>query len=156
LFCFLSLKGQDNLASKFVGITNTPINDILIERDNNFLIATGNGLYRLQDFDIDAELINNKGIYKLGADQNNLTWLGLYDSQVSSLKKGETFFIGIDENNMITAMLIHENNVWIGTNDGLYMLSLRKVKEMPHYLRENSKLLSNQITALEIDDKGKI
>jgi hypothetical protein len=156
LFCFLSLNGQDNLANQFIGIANTPINDILIERNNNLLIATGNGLYRLQGFDIDAELINDKGIYKLDADENNRTWLGLYANQVSSLKKGEVFSTGIDKNNMITAMIIHENNVWIGTNDGLYVLSLQQMKEMPHYRTENSKLLSNQITDLEIDEKGNI
>lgn len=156
LFGFLSLKGQDNLANHFVGIANTPINDILIEQNNNLLVATGSGLYRLKGFDIDAELMNSTGIYQLDADGNNNVWQGLYSNQISSLKNGEIFAAGIDNSNMITAMAIHENQVWIGTNDGLYLMSLQQMKEMPHYRAENSKLLSNQITDLEIDDKGNL
>lgn len=156
LFCFLSLNGQDNLARHFVGITNTPINDILIEQNNNLLVATGNGLYRLQDFNIDAELVSNVGIYQLDADESNRAWLGLYSNQIGSLKKGEIFATGIDNANMITAMAIHENQIWIGTNDGLYLMSLQQMKEMPHYRAENSKLLSNQITDLEIDEAGNL
>lgn len=156
LCCFLSMNGQDNLVNRFVGITNTPINDILIERNNDLLVATGNGLYRLHDFNIDAELISRDGIYKLGGDKNNRTWLGMYSNQVSSLKKGERFSTGIEETNMITAMVIHDNKVWIGTNNGLYVMSLKQMKEMPHYLAENSKLISNQITDLEVDDKGQV
>ncbi len=158
LLLFLSqwLSAQDNLASQFAGLVHTPINDIFVEANNNILVATGNGLYRLQDFNIDAEQLNQFAIHKIEADDNGQTWLGLYSNQISALKKNEVFSAGISNTNMITAMLIIEDNVWIGTNDGLFMLSLKKMKEMPHYRMENSKLIGNQVSDLAIDQKGRL
>ncbi|NJN78558.1 MAG: hypothetical protein HC803_09735 [Saprospiraceae bacterium] len=156
LVCFLSVNGQDNLANQFSRIPNTSINDISIDGNNDILVATGSGLYQLQDFTMDAEQVNNGGIYALAKDEDGRNWLGLYSNQIAALTKNETFATGIAKNNMITAMIIHQNKVWIGTNEGLYVMSLRQMKEMPHYHTNNSKLVSNQITDLEIDEKGQV
>lgn len=155
LFFSSIVTGQDNLANHFVGIANTPINDILVE-NNNLLVATGKGLYRLQDFNIDAEQISQQAVNKIRLDNDERAWAGLYSNQITSVKNGEIFSTGISSDNIITAMLIVENKVWIGTNNGLYMLSLKQMKEMPHYRRENSRLVSNQIMDLEVDEKGRL
>ncbi|MFK7946688.1 MAG: two-component regulator propeller domain-containing protein [Saprospiraceae bacterium] len=156
LFCSFIMSGQDNLANHFIGISNTPINDILLEKNNNLLIATEQGLYRLRGFNVDANQVSQQAVHKIGLDEDDRVWAGLYSNQIASVKNGETYSTGINNNNIITAMLVEDNKVWIGTNDGLYMLSLKQMKEMPHYRRENSKLVSNQIMDLEVDEKGRL
>lgn len=153
---YLVTQGQDNLANHFIGISNTPINDILLEKNNTLLIATEKGLYRLQDFNIDADQLSQEAANKIDLDDDDRAWVGLYSNQVASVKNGESYSTGISKNNIITAMLVVDNKVWVGTNDGLFMLSLKQMKEMPHYRRENSKLISNQITDLEVDEKGRL
>lgn len=156
MFCSCVLFGQDNLANHFIGISNTPINDIVIESNKSILVATEQGLYRIKDFNIDAELITQQATNKLSIDEDEHTWSGLYANKIMSLKKGEVFSTGISDNNMITAMLVVGKKIWIGTNNGLFEMSLKQMKEMPHFRMENSKLLSNQIMDLEIDAKGRI
>ena len=103
LFCSSWLFAQDNMANQFVGLTNTPINDILVEADNNILVATEKGLYRLQDFDIDADQLSQNAVGEIEVDENNQIWQGLYSNKISSLKKNEIFSTGISNSNMITA-----------------------------------------------------
>lgn len=153
-FAFMAT-GQDYLANQYTGISNTPINDIVVE-NNSLLVATEQGLYRLQDFDAAANQIHQNAVQKISLDEDNQACIGLYSNKIATIKDNEIFSTGIEDNNMITAMLIDNHKIWIGTNDGLFMLSLKQTKETPHYRRENSKLVSNQIMDLELDEKGRL
>lgn len=62
------------------------------------------------------------------------------------------------ENESITAIAVdYGNNKWIGTaSSGLYYLSPDGSEEFHHFTKENSFLLSNEITAISIDKMGEV
>ncbi len=146
---------QTNLAFQYKNLKNTPINALSVQNGNEIIAATEKGLFRISNFDASANQITTSAISKLDYDKNNQVWLGLYSNQISSINN-QIYDIGISKTNIINVLTIIEDNVWIGTNNGVYSFSLKKMKEMPHFTTRNSRLAGNQINAIESDAKGRI
>lgn len=150
-----SVSGQDNLVQQYKKFRNAPVNSLLVDKDNIVWAGTEDGLYKLQNFNIDEEIIFKHSVSTLSLDKSGNGWVGLYSNKLTLTADNQIFSTGISKKDVIRSIGVIEKAVWIGTRNGLYKLSLFSEGETKHYTTINSNLESNRINKILIDNEGK-
>lgn len=112
-------------------------------------------------------------VYAIAEDNDGAIWIGtskgvavyssperIWDIQnfyaaQPSLDLNDGLYHPLLENETVTAIAVDgANRKWLGTkNSGVYLVSANGEKEVMHFTAENSRLLSNTITAITINPK---
>jgi sugar lactone lactonase YvrE len=151
----IGVQAQDNLAYQFSELQQLPIHQLTFDAHNQLLASTEQGLYRIKNFEQGAEMLLSGGVCAAAVGSDNQIWTGLYSNQLSTLKR-EFYSVGLQKNNAITAVLVFQDALLLGTNQGLFTFSLKELKERESFTTSNSKIIGNQINDLELDNLGRI
>jgi signal transduction histidine kinase/ligand-binding sensor domain-containing protein/DNA-binding response OmpR family regulator len=152
---------------------------MLIDRDSLLWIGTNNGIC---SFDIKKNRFTN---YPISSIQNfgkpamdiraifqssdGTLWIGTdvglfhFDREKGFINKYSTLNPGIDNrltNNIVTSIAENKahKELWIGTEEGLNVLSLSTNKIIHYYADKNNvcSISDNSITSIEVDEKGNL
>ncbi|MCK5137197.1 MAG: SpoIIE family protein phosphatase [Bacteroidales bacterium] len=147
------------------GLINSQVWAVLQSSNGNFWFGTNEGISILErtpsgEVLKDFHKLQGERIRFLEEDSNGTIWLGTMSLGVSSYDKaGRYSFEPLINNNIdkmqVTAMVIDkENNLWVGTLDGLifYEIEHRKVAR----LTQLEGLKSNHISAVFADSENRI
>ncbi|PID93973.1 MAG: hypothetical protein CSA95_05785 [Bacteroidetes bacterium] len=142
---------------------NGTLDDLSDDRTRKLSSSPGNGgfpggLVHTIACDLDGEMWigTNEGIAVI-YNPENVFGGGSFDAQ-QILVEYDGHVRPLLESESVTAIAVDgANKKWIGTDKtGVFLLSEDGTKELAHYTRENSPLLSNTITSITIDDKGEV
>ena len=141
------------------------------DNKNNILVATQSGLHQFNPVTKNFIFIKINGITEqlkeittIFQDKKNNYWLGTYDHGVYILNENLSYAVSLKEQNKWDLQLeasgifdikLIENEYWLATNNGLYIIS-QNYKINKHLTKNNhNALLSNKIRSLEqIDDSN--
>lgn len=105
------------------------------------------------------ELMSNSVLCSLKDSENNL-WFGTYLGNISyyntKLKKFQ--IIELEKHQLVDIRAFYEDkfkNIWIGTNKGIFVLSLANKEVIHHYDTSNSQLPENFVRSITQDNKGR-
>lgn len=129
------------------GIT---VYDILLRDDGSVYLATDEGLYFTSSFEeVARPIIGDRVITALAESNDGSFFFGgghMYgnstDFNLNYLK---------DPTSRITCLAIHDNSIWIGTNNGLYQINKRNFALSKYFTPKNSKLPDPIINFLYAD-----
>ena len=154
IFSTLLLSGfcQNAVLEKFSGIpASSKVHDIQIDKSENVLVATDNGLYKITG-GLTQDLYTGIAAYSIAIHQDD-SYTGLANNNI--LKNDSKVFTLPEKEAEIKSMEAHENKLWVGTNKGVFAYNLKTHKLIKHYKKSNSKLESEQVNFL-YRDKNKI
>jgi len=126
------------------------VHDILLRNDGSVYLGTDNGLFFINSFEESARpIIQNKLITAIAESNDGSFFFGgnnMYgnstDFEMSYLK---------DPTSKIQCIAVHANNLWIGTNNGLYQINKRNFTLSKHFTVRNSKLPDPHVNFLYSD-----
>ncbi|MGE5354676.1 MAG: OmpA family protein [Deltaproteobacteria bacterium] len=133
---------------------NTGINDIVLGDGISSYIATDNGLFYIPSVAVESRtIIPGKAIGSLSGFQNNSFFIGGDNTYSNSLKPSTQFTVG-DKTVKISALEKVKDELWVGTNNGVYVANIRNNKITRHLNPNNSLLISKQISFIHYDVFG--
>lgn len=109
-------------------------------------IGTNDGLYQynpqtkiLEEYlhSVDTSSLVNNNITAITEDKKGNLWIGTVEG-ISMLKPGSKKFINYRQNNIVNAIAVDDNKIWVGTNEGLKIFDTQ----------------TNQITKLSFDHRN--
>lgn len=149
-------QSEDILIEQHPKINNIPVNSLIIDFNNNKWVGTEKGLFKINDYDEYTELIKAEGILDAIMGENEKGWFCTYGNKLGMFDKDVTYSTNVPQDQMVTCMDIIGSDIWLGTTNGLYKISLKTKEENHIYTTENSKLLSNRINDIFVDGNGQI
>lgn len=157
-FLLLSLTGfsqQRYELTQYQGLpSNSKINDIILGDGISSYVATDNGLYYIPSVGLEArEIIPRKAIQSLSDFRNNSFYFSSDNSYSNSLDPTVTHSIG-DRTVRISGLTRMGDDLWLATNNGIYVINLRNNRVSRHYTQNNSVLVSRQINFIHHDNYG--
>ncbi len=136
-------------------INRTPINSIIVDLNNNKWIGTENELIKINDYETEMKKIKAVGVATSIIGENEKGWLCTYDNKISMFDKEVSYSTNVTSNEIITTMGVEGNFFWLGTSNGLYKISLKSRKDNKSYFEKNSKLPSNRINDIMVEESGR-
>lgn len=137
-------------------INNVPVNSIVVDFNNNKWIGTEKGLYKIEDYSEETSTIKEYGILDAIMGENERGWVCTYDGKIAMFDKDVSYSTTVSSNDLITCMSVESSNIWLGTTNGLYKVSLKSKQDNIHYTTSNSKLPSNRINDIHVSSDGQI
>ncbi len=133
---------------------NNGINDILLGDGISAYIATDGGLYFVPSVSVEARAISpGHKISAISPIENGVFEFGGNDKYVFSTNPAKYYSFG-DRSVKISCLTDYNNNLWIGTNDGLYVINKKRKKVSRHYTPNNSDMVSKQVNFVFKDKFG--
>ncbi|MBK7096562.1 MAG: OmpA family protein [Saprospiraceae bacterium] len=133
---------------------NLKINDIVLGDGISSYVATDEGLYYVPSVGVESRsIIPGKYIQSLSDFKNNSFYIGGDNLFSNSLKPSTNYYIG-DKTVKISALEKIKDELWLGSNDGIYVVNLKTNKVTRHFTPNNSVLVSKQINFIHYDDHG--
>jgi outer membrane protein OmpA-like peptidoglycan-associated protein len=132
-----------------VGAERT-ITAIAIDRENNKYIGTGAGLLRIGNDGVVESIYNGSPIHALAWNFTYGLWAGVNDNTLLQPETGERIVLE-GENLLIKSMAFSGGRLWVGTNQGLYVVSVNRQEITKHYTPENSKMESAVVNYVYVD-----
>lgn len=123
---------------------------ILIDKQNYKWLGTDRGLYRMISMDHDAEVISMDSVAAIAEDKKEMVWYGNRMRQLITEDKSQQIPLAIEGAN-IQCMAYYKGDLWVGTNKGLFRVSDDQNKILNHYNTKNSKLKSEGINSMYVD-----
>lgn len=134
--------------------SNYKINDILLSDGGSAYVATDKGLYFITSVGVEArDIVPNKQINSLSDSDDNLFYFGGKNKVSSSIQLGKSISFG-NNSVQVSSLENFKNELWVGTNDGIYVINKKRNKVKYHYIPSNSKLISKKINFLYEDKKN--
>lgn len=155
LVCSVFLYGQDSaddkiFFKKYNGDNfNITVNDIAIDSDNRIIVASDKLLFSIVGQNNNhTTLWDNESFSGVCVGDNNRIYAGgdKYLYLVATEEK-----IELPKAGRITDIVYHGDQVWLGTNNGVHTYHLKN-KKWKSFTKNNSKLLSNKINFISVDD----
>ena len=134
--------------------SNLKINDIVLSDGISAYVATAKGLYFVSSVGVEARTIVPKTEITAISDVNGSAFYFGGDNQFTSSMNPGVFEKFGDKSVKVSCMINHKEQLWIGTNDGVYVINKRRNKLSHHYTPNNSKLVSKQINFIHKDSYG--
>jgi hypothetical protein len=161
LICVLSihlLTAQDSgiKIEKYKTIKNVPVNSIVVDFDNNKWIGTEKGLFKIEDYSEETKTIKDYGILNAIMGENERGWVCTYDGRVAMFDKDVSYSTTVSSNELVTCMEVEGSNIWLGTTEGIYKVSLKSKDENERFTITNSKLPSNRVNDIFVDNQHQI
>jgi hypothetical protein len=135
-------------------IKAVPVNTIIIDFGNNKWVGTENGLMKINDNETKTIDIKSNSVVTGVMGENERGWMCTYDNKIAMFDREVSYSTNVPSNEIITCMGADRNFIWLGTTNGLYKISLRSKKENESFFQGNSKLPSNRINDIFVDNKG--
>ena len=160
VFLLLSLTGfsqQRYELIQYQGLpSNARINDIILGDGISSYVATENGLYYIPSVGIESrQIIPGKAIQSLSNSKNNNFYIASGNSYANSLDPTVTHNFG-DRTVRISGLTPVGEDLWLATNNGIYVINLRNNRVSRHYTQSNSVLINRQINFIHYDNYGVI
>lgn len=134
--------------------SNLKINDIVLSDGISAYVATAKGLHFVSSVGVEARtIVPNKEITAISDVNSSAFYFGGNNEFTSSMNPGEFDVFG-DKSVKVSCLKNHKEQLWIGTNDGIYVINKRRNKLSHHYTPNNSKLVSKQINFIHKDKFG--
>jgi ligand-binding sensor domain-containing protein len=168
----------------YSNFSNRTITSIICDREGLIYAGTwGNGIFRYDPntksfskhffFLEDINSVSSNNILALAQDNTGTIWIGTLGGGLNKLEikkekgtgKEEFLFIknpdGIIVNDNISSLLVNNDNLWIGSFNGLYKLdiaagTIRNISSEIHYSLLRTPSFGEKITGLSIDHLGNI
>ena len=158
LFSFSLLIGQeaDIKIEQHSSIKNVPVNSIVVDFNNNKWIGTEKGLFKIEDYSEKTEVIKEYGILDAIMGENERGWVCTYDGKIAMFDKDVSYSTTVSSNELITCMSVEGSNIWLGTTNGLYKVSLKSKQDNKQFTTSNSKLPSNRINDIYVGNDNQI
>ena len=137
-------------------IQNVPVNSIVVDFNNNKWIGTEKGLYRIEDYSEETKMMKDYGILNAIMGENERGWVCTYDGKIAMFDKDVSYSTTVSSNELITCMDVEGSNIWLGTTNGLYRVSLKSKQDNKQYTTSNSKLPSNRINDIHVGNDNQI
>lgn len=136
---------------RYSGIpSNASIFEIYVMEDNSKLIASDIGLFKITSFEKDARKMEEGNFTALAVDKNDGIWLGEYGGYV--IKQGSDVRIPLAEKHIEIRSIVPVKTVlWVGTNDGIFIINARNNKLIKQYKKGDEGLRSNDISFIHDD-----
>ncbi|MEZ4906818.1 MAG: hypothetical protein R2771_04045 [Saprospiraceae bacterium] len=153
---FFNLNGQQRYElNQYNGLPlDAQINDIKLGKDISSYVATDKGLYYIPSVTVESrEIIPDKYIQAISSPDKDIFFFGGNQVFSTSDNPGTVYEIG-DKSVNISSICKTNNNIWIGTNDGIYVVNGKTYKVVRHYVPNNSDLISKQINFIHFDQYG--
>lgn len=135
-------------------IKGIPVNSIIVDFGNNKWVATENGLMKINDDETKTIDIKPNSVVSATMGENERGWMCTYDNKIAMFDREVSYSTNVPSNEIITCMDADRNFIWLGTTNGLYKISLKSKKENESFFEGNSKLPSNRINDILVDEKG--
>ena len=133
---------------------NTEINDILLGDGISAYIATNTGLYFVPSVSVESRTISpGHYIAAISPLENKEFEFGGKNEFAFSTNPAKFYSFG-DKSVRVSSIVKYNNNLWIGTNDGLYVINEKRKKVNHHYTNNNSDLVSKQVNFVFKDRYG--
>ncbi|NOT37318.1 MAG: OmpA family protein [Saprospiraceae bacterium] len=128
---------------------------IFIDKQNYKWLGTDKGLYRVISMGDDPELIIKDSITAITEDKNEILWFGNRKQTITTEDKSQSIVLN---NNLlqITCMTYYKGDIWVGTSNGLFRVSDDQKKIIGSFTKDNSKLKSNNINVMHVDNENKL
>ena len=156
------LFAQNFMVKQWALLQNTGVQQIGVENQIKWL-CTGKGLIKLENETLNAvilqeDTLNFRGVSSIFIDSKRTKWIGNYQSQVFKLDSvGNKQVIDFQEfgSHLITSLsLDQEGKLWAGTFGG-GVFSLDALGGKSRYQMENSKILSDQVFKILVDQQNR-
>jgi outer membrane protein OmpA-like peptidoglycan-associated protein len=127
--------------------------DILLRNDGSVYLATDEGLYFINSFEESPKpVIKGKIITALTESPDGSFFFGGENLYGNSMNFEFNYLK--DPTTRIHDMVVHDNSLWVGTNNGVYEINQRNFSMSKHYHVKNSKLPDPQVNFLYSDKYG--
>ena len=125
---------------------------ILVDNNNHKWVGTNRGLYKLTSVYSDAEkLITGQGVFGLARARNEV-WAGTDVPAIQAVLEEDV--IGFDGKKLrITSMDATRSQLLVGTDQGLFVISLSQRRVLKHHHKDNSKMKSNLVNDVFVDSE---
>ncbi len=132
------------------------IRDIGLNDGLSAYIATDKGLFFVSSVSVEArKIVTDKGINAISDFDDNQFYIGGGNQFASSENLGKFIFFG-NKSVKVNCLQNYKNELWIGTNDGLYVVNKKRGNVINHYIPGNSKLKSKDISFIYKDRKNSL
>ncbi len=123
----------------------TRVNDIMLGDGLSAYIGTESGLYFVSSVSVEARKVSpgNKIVAISPVEDGTFAFGGMNKYAYSS--SPAKFYSFGDKSVKVSCLTEYANNLWIGTNDGLYVINKKRNKISHHYTPTNSDLVSKQV-----------
>ena len=135
-------------------IKDVPVNSIIVDFGNNKWIGTEMGLIKINDFEDKTRTIKTSGVMAATLGENERGWMCTYENKIAMFDREVSYSTNVPSNEIITCIDADQNFIWLGTTRGLYKISLKSKKDNKSFFQENSKLPSNRINDIHVDERG--
>lgn len=142
---------------------NNTIDNTADDQAKKLTAASGNGA--LDGGSITAMAVDNNGLLWLGTGEGVMVIYspesvftgGNYDAQKVKVEE-DGYLYDLLWNEVITAIAVNGNNEkWFGTeNAGVFLMSPDGTEQIYHFTEENSPLLSNSISSIDVNTDGEV
>ncbi|HHH53837.1 MAG TPA: hypothetical protein ENK91_09280, partial [Bacteroidetes bacterium] len=133
---------------------SSAVNDILLTDGSGAYIAADDGLFYVPSVSMQARKVSpNTEVAAISNLKNKEFAYGGNNKFSFSKNPGKLYDFG-DKSVKVSSMAFYKNDLWIGTNDGLYIVNLKRNKVIHHFVPNNSDLVSKQINFIYPDKYG--
>ncbi len=130
------------------------IRDIGLNNGLSAYIATDKGLFFISSVSVEARnIVPKKNINAISDFEGNSFYIGGGNQFASSENLGKFISFG-NKSVKVNCLRNYKNELWIGTNDGIYVVNKRRGNVINHYIPGNSKLKSKDINFIYKDRKN--
>jgi len=141
---------------RYQGIPDTKaIHAIVVDSFNNKWIGTDQGLYKINSFYNPVDVISEEdGVLAIAKNRGNGIWAARHGLDIISVDLRNKAQLKREDSLVITSMMVDDNWLWVGTNQGAFTVSITTYEVSNHYTAANSKLITDQINVMHRDQFG--
>lgn len=151
---------------------------IIVFNDNNTFNNSTDDQVKTLTSNVGSGNIHGNSVYCMAVDDNGTVWVGTDDGPATIYNPDNIFESGYSydatrilvprddgsgqadpllEGQKILSMAVDgANNIWFGTENGVFQLSNDGLAELNYFNTENSPLLSNTVSSIAITDNGEV
>jgi len=129
------------------------IHDIELNDGLSAYLASDRGLFFISSVGVEARnVVPQKDINAISEIDGSKFYVGGGNEFASSMNLGKFISFG-NKSVKVNCLQIYKNDLWIGTNDGIYVINKKRNNVKNHYIPGNSKLKSKDINFIFKDRK---
>ena len=123
---------------------------VAIGEDNTKYIGTDKGLIRITPGGIVENVLSGKAVRAVATQSALGIWAALEPNVLYNPETGQSVTVG-EEGVLINTMDFSGRKLWVGTNNGVYVVDVDDAEIEEHYTPDNSKLESANVNTIYIE-----
>lgn len=151
---------------------------IIVFNDNNTFNNSSDDQVKTLTSNVGNGNIHGNSVYCMAVDHNGTVWVGTDDGPATFYNSKNIFESGnnydatrilvpradgsgqadplLEGQKILSLAVDGANNIWLGTENGVFQLSNDGLKELNYFNTENSPLLSNTVSSIAIIENGEV